>query len=95
VLTPSPLSLASGAPLNIRYEQNEAARAEIEVLNSAGQVIRYLGAWQESAGIYNRTWDRRNAAGVVVAPATYTVRLRVTDLAGNVATLTRSVQVQP
>jgi flagellar hook assembly protein FlgD len=96
VLSPDPFRIATNRLLNIRYTVNEAVRAEIEVLNGANQVVRYLGAYQINAGTFNVTWDGRNATGVVVpTPANYTVRIRAADLAGNLTTTTAGISVQP
>ena len=96
VLSPDPFHIAVNRLLNIRYTVNEAVRAEIEVLNSTNQVVRYLGAYQVNANTFNVTWDGRNATGAVVpTPATYTVRIRATDLAGNMFITTASISVQP
>jgi flagellar hook assembly protein FlgD len=96
-LTPAPFRIAADRLLNIRYTVNEAARAEVEVLNSANQVVRYLGAYQVNAGRFNHiTWDGRNATGAVVpAPANYSVRIRAADLASNQGIAMASVAVQP
>jgi flagellar hook assembly protein FlgD len=95
VAVPTLFRIAIDKFLNIRYTVNEAVRAEIEVLNSANQVVRYLGAQQVMGGIYNVVWDGRNAAGnVLPTPGTYTARVRATDAAGNVTIATASVPVQ-
>jgi flagellar hook assembly protein FlgD len=93
---PNPFRISIDKVLNIRYTVNEAVRAEIEVLNSANRVVRYLGAHQVNAGIYNVLWDGRNAAGnVVPTPETYTARIRATDPANNMSVATVFVSVQP
>jgi flagellar hook assembly protein FlgD len=96
VAMPNPFRISIDKVLNIRYTVNEAVRAEIEVLNSANQVVRYLGAQQVNAGIYNVLWDGRNATGnVVPTPGTYTARIRATDPANTLSVATTSVSVQP
>ena len=95
-LAPNPFRIVADKLLNIRYTVNETVRAEVEVLNSANTVVRYLGAYQVNTGTFNVTWDGRNATGgVVPAPANYTVRVRATDPAGNMTITTASVSVQP
>jgi flagellar hook assembly protein FlgD len=93
--TPDPFSLASGQLATIEYSQDENARAEIEILDGA-VMVRYLGAWTEKAGTYQRAWDGTNAAGSKVAvPRTYTIRVRVADPAGNLTTVTGTLLVTP
>jgi hypothetical protein len=91
---PNPYSLA-GPVLDIRYQQNEPARTEVEILDGAS-VIRYLGALQSTAGIYRRTWDGLHAQGQrVTAPRVYTIRVRAVDAAGNTTVVTAPVSVVP
>ena len=91
---PNPYRL-SGPNLDIRYQQNEAARTEVEILDGA-TVVRYLGALDSAAGLYNRLWDGLNSLGQrVAAPRQYTIRVRATDAAGNRTVVTAAVDVQP
>jgi flagellar hook assembly protein FlgD len=93
---PTPYSHRSGYPASIRYHQDERARIEIEILDSTGRIVRYLGAWQEDAGFYDRTWDGSDFQGnKVPAPATYTIRLGAADTASNTSVTTTTLDVVP
>jgi flagellar hook assembly protein FlgD len=80
-------------PMWIQAETDEAGYAELEVVGGAGQVIRYLGGRQRPAGPYRATWDGTDAQGNRVLGFS-TLRLRVTDAAGNTAVLTTVVEVR-
>jgi flagellar hook assembly protein FlgD len=96
VVMPNPFRIAAHKLLNIRYTVNEAVRAEVEVLNSANQVVRYIGAQQVPGGIYTVVWNGLDATGSLVpVPGLYTARVRATDVAGNVTVKTASVLVEP
>jgi flagellar hook assembly protein FlgD len=81
-------------PMRIEARTDEAGYAELEVVGGAGQVIRYLGGWQRPAGTFYATWDGTDPQGNRVLGFS-TLRLRVTDAAGNTATLTTVVEVRP
>lgn len=91
---PNPYRL-SGPNLDIRYQQNEWARTEVEILDGTS-VIRYLGALESASGTYSRLWDGLNASGQrVAAPRQYTIRVRAVDAAGNRTVVTAPVSVDP
>ncbi len=92
-LDPNPFNSKLHTQLIISYEQNETAKAEVEVLDR-GHVIRYLGATDGSAGEYQRVWDAMDyQGGQVVPPGAYEIRIRVTDLAGNQTVVTDPIQI--
>ena len=92
---PSPYSYSLGVPLDILYEQDEAGYAEIEIFDSSGSMV-FFGSWHEKAGSYGRFWDGTDFLGnKLPTPATYSFNLRVTDLAGNVSTVSEQVDFTP
>lgn len=59
------------------YSLSDQATVKVEVLNSAGQVVRTLSQEaRQTAGQHSFTWDGRDQAGATVADGNYTVRLR-------------------
>jgi len=93
--TPNPYKFASGQGLKITYSQDESAGIEVEIFNSSGSMVKYLGSWQEKAGSYSRVWDGTNVSGNKVAFARYEIRIRATDSAGNSSQMSTFVDIVP
>ncbi|MCA9839296.1 MAG: S8 family serine peptidase [Trueperaceae bacterium] len=92
---PNPFKFSSGEKLKISYSQDESARVEVEIFNSAGTMVKYLGSWQEPAGHYSRLWDGTNASGTKVPSGRYEIRIRAADSAGNSASMSTSIDILP
>lgn len=72
----------SGSPVTWGYQlPRDAASATVEVLDSAGQVIRRETA-EIKAGSHTFTWDGKNASGGKAADGLYTLRVKAADASG-------------
>lgn len=63
----------------IRYQVDRAAAVDLEIRNLEGQALRHLQRGVQEAGIYQVTWDGRDAQGRTVASGVYFCRLRAGD----------------
>jgi hypothetical protein len=99
-VTPNPFSPdgdGHGDRATLRFQPGEAGTARVSVLGAGGRVLRRLTGWKAvSAEAESVSWDGRiDAGGALVAasegPATLEVEMR--DLAGNSASVRRSVVV--
>jgi flagellar hook assembly protein FlgD len=89
-------SFSDPDPLEISYAVNETARVEIEIFDASGRMVRYLSSATVEKGDYKADWDGTDHhGGKVPTHADYTVLLRATDLAGNVADTRAVVTVKP
>ena len=62
---------------------NGASQLTVSIADSAGNVIRTLQLGNESAGDVQVTWDGRDNAGNLVAPASYSLSPAAFDANGN------------
>ena len=66
------VSLTSGTPPPLQYSlAGNAATVNIQVLNSAGQVVRTLSRTDQGAGVQSVTWNGKDDNGNALASGTY------------------------
>jgi hypothetical protein len=65
----------------LRGTRNEVASVSIKIYNSAGRLVRTLGA-PAATGAWSVPWNGRNTAGSYVAAGKYTVKQTVRDSLG-------------
>ena len=89
-------SLASSGPLKILYDIDEDSYVEIEIFDISGAMVNYLGVGNQKAGADAVFWYGDDFVGNKVPTiADYRIRVRATDLAGNVAIEETWVTVTP
>ena len=86
--TPSltvPVLVAAPTPFNpsleIRCALPKAGRVRLSVYDLSGRLLATLADEERDAGIFVRTWDGKNDAGVEAAAGVYFIRLTTRDLA--------------
>ena len=67
--------------LSMRYTVDKEAFVDVEVKNSAGNVVRTLSAWSPG-GQGTATWDGKNDAGAFAADGTFTLTATPRNRAG-------------
>lgn|GEM_PF-3004526 len=76
----------SGQTTKITYTLSESCYVTIAVYNSAGTLVRTLvNNVLQSSGAQSLTWNGKTSSSTVVPAGTYTIRIYVTDKAGNKA----------
>lgn len=64
-------------PLEWHYElAGDAAKVDLQVLNSSGEVVWSGEGTSKSKGDNSFTWDGKNAAGQAVPPGNYTLKVK-------------------
>jgi flagellar hook assembly protein FlgD len=69
-VAPNPASLGAAA-IQLRFELAHATRAQVEVFDTTGRMVRRLIDENLSSGPHSTTWDGRNDAGRLAAPGVY------------------------
>ncbi|MGH2819292.1 MAG: FlgD immunoglobulin-like domain containing protein, partial [Actinomycetota bacterium] len=78
------LDLSGSRALKATYKVNEAATLRAWVVNSAGRAVKSFNARKlRSAGREQLGWNGKNNLGRNVGPGRYTMKVKVTDRAGN------------
>jgi hypothetical protein len=75
----------STGTVRIQFGLDAASNAELTVFNLLGQLVTPLSSGPLPVGLHEVEWNGRDAAGVLVRPGVYMVRLRTT---GSVRTAT-------
>jgi hypothetical protein len=89
-VNPSPVSTQG----TISFAVNEPATVTVQVVDSAGAVVRtLLSNASEVGGTVSTVWDRKNSSGRRVKAGTYTVMVGASDAAGEQASSTLAFQV--
>lgn len=89
-----PTFALSGGPLGVVFVVDEAAYVELEIFDAGGTMVLFLGARNMAAGTDSIDWYGNGFGGTTVpTPASYTIQMRATDLAGNSATTSATVAV--
>lgn len=70
-----PEKYATGNELTIKVDLKEASSVAVDVYDSAGALVRQLGAGHYPAGIHRFPWDGKDASGLPVKPGRYRVLL--------------------
>ncbi len=96
-VSPTSIAPAMGQKTTITYRLSDNVttaklRATIEIVNSAGSVVRSMSQVNVAQGL-GRTcvWDGRTSSATPVPSGPYWARLRVQDLAGNQSVSTNSL----
>src|SRR5690606_14832057 len=83
-----------GATLDVRFRLSRAARVAVTVETAGGGVVDTLASGpRRSTGRVALAWDARSAAGKVVPPGSYVVRVTARNALGTVV-LTETVTVR-
>jgi flagellar hook assembly protein FlgD len=86
-VSPSSFNPVTGQTTTLNYTLSESCYVTIKIYNSTGALKRTLlnGALQTS-GPRSIVWNGKDSLGNVVPPGTYTIKIYVSDKAGNKAT---------
>jgi flagellar hook assembly protein FlgD len=71
----------------IRWESGDRADVQLDIVDSAGTVVRALGRARYDSGAQTLTWDGKSTAGAIVPAGAYRVRLMAFDRDGARATV--------
>jgi hypothetical protein len=69
-VAPNPASLGAAA-IQLRFELERATRAQVEVFDTTGRLVRRLIDESLASGAHTAAWDGRNDAGRLAAPGVY------------------------
>jgi flagellar basal-body rod modification protein FlgD len=61
---------------------SDAADVQVEIMNSAGQVVRTIHSGALSAGSSNVVWDGKSGSGSPLSPGAYSYRVTAFDAQG-------------
>lgn len=78
---PSPAT--EGVFIDVRAH-TDITYADVYVVTNAGDIVRFVHQGRLAEGGHRFFWDGRNAAGNIVAAATYTIFLAVDDIPGKI-----------
>jgi Big-like domain-containing protein/flagellar hook capping protein FlgD len=76
---------------NVRGTLRESASVVISIYSPAGTRIRLVNLGTRAPGSYVFVWTGRNSSGAILPAGVYSIRQRLTDVVGNVRTVTHSV----
>ncbi len=83
---PTSFKPASGQTTKINYTLSESCYVTIKIYNSTGSLKRtLLNNVLQSSGIHSTVWNGKGSSSLTVSPGTYTIRIYVSDKAGNKA----------
>jgi hypothetical protein len=73
-------SVLTGEPATLRLDMPRAAKADVQILDVQGRLVRALVSGQLAAGQHLLTWDGRNTAGRPAGDGVYWARVQVGGL---------------
>jgi len=86
-VTPSSFKPTVGETARINYTLSESCYVTIKIYNSTGTLKRtLLNGVLQASGLNSIVWNGRDSSNIIVSLGTYTIKIYVTDKAGNRAT---------
>jgi hypothetical protein len=71
----APVMTGVGAPVQLRFSLANAGRADLEIYDVRGRLVRTIDQGQHNAGTFLRNWNRMDSSGVRMSRGVYFVHL--------------------